>query len=507
MIQRNARMLFLLPWMVSVVLCSGSAANGQSLTLASPFSSDMVFQQQTDAAIWGKATPGEKVSIRVSWSGHVYRSVAGHDGRWTTRVRTPAAGGPHSILVESGSESIELDNVLSGEVWICSGQSNMQWKLRGFGLDRWREDVERATYPNIRYCQVAQVVALESRDSVKAQWSICDPSTAYGYSAVAFFFGRELHEELGVPIGLISVNWGGSTAEAWVAEETLRKELPEFNARMDEFPRIIEETGAVYPRGQKPPPGLNNRDPSVLYNGMIEPLVPFAMRGVIWYQGESNVEHPVQYRTLFPALIKDWRDRWGIGEFPFYYVQIAPFSYARAPVSSAYLREAQMMVLSVPNTGMAVTMDVGNPDNVHPRRKKPVAHRLALLALAKAYGRIGLVCSGPLYKGYTVEGDRVRLSFDSVGGGLVSTDGEALTHFTIAGDDRVFLPAEAVIEGYTVVVRADAVPAPKAVRYGWGSADMPNLSNKEGLPASSFRTDDWAMDDQVLQPQSTRKEP
>lgn len=472
-----------------------SAAIGQSLKLASLFSSDMVLQQQADAAIWGQAAPNGKVSISVSWSKKVYEATADSAGSWKTRIKTPKAGGPHSVIVESGGETVELKNVLSGEVWFCSGQSNMQWKMRGFGKELWQEDVEQANYPDIRFCQVDSVIALEPQDSVKAKWTVCDPSTAYEYSAVAFFFGRELHEELKVPIGLVSVNWGGSSAEAWTSKEVLSSEFPEFNARMDEFPKMIEETGMLYSRSGKKPKGLNHRNPTVLYNGMIEPLVSFGMRGVIWYQGESNVKQPVQYRTLFPAMIKDWRDRWGIGEFPFYYVQIAPFNYKNEPFSSAFLREAQMMTLSLPNTGMAVTMDVGNPTNIHPREKKPVAHRLALLALAKDYGKTDLVYSGPLYKACKVEGKKIRLAFDHIGGGLVSRDSAALTHFTIAGEDKVFVEAEAVIDGSTIVVRAEDVSKPVAVRFGWGNADMPNLSNKEGLPASSFRTDDWPIED------------
>ncbi|VGO16524.1 hypothetical protein PDESU_05115 [Pontiella desulfatans] len=466
---------------------------GQSLKLGSPFGSNMVLQRETDAAIWGKAKPGEKVTISVSWSKKGYETKADADGAWKTKVKTPKAGGPLSLSIQSGDETIELSNVLAGEVWLCTGQSNMQWKMRGFGVDHWKEDAETANYPNIRFCQVAQVIALEPQDSVKASWSVCNPASVYGFSAVGFFFGRELFEALNVPIGLISVNWGGSSAEAWTSREVLGKAFPEFNERMAEYPEMIDQTGLLYPPAQKPK-GMNQRNPAVLFNGMIEPLVSFAIRGAIWYQGESNVKEPVQYRTLFPAMIKDWRNRWGIGDFPFYYVQIAPWAYKNEPIGVAFLREAQTLALAVPNTGMAVTMDVGDAGNIHPKKKKPVAHRLALLALAKDYGQSNLVCSGPLFKGCRIEGGQVRLAFDHVGGGLVSRDGEALTHFTIAGKDKRFVDAEAVIDGDTVVVRAEGVSKPVAVRYGWGNADMPNLSNQEGLPAPSFRTDDWPIE-------------
>ncbi len=473
------------------VLTSVVLGNEKSLELASLFTSDMVLQQQTDAAIWGKAEPAQSVSISASWSKKVYQAVADSDGHWKTTVRTPKAGGPFKLTVTSGKETIELKNVLSGEVWICSGQSNMQWKMRGFGLDHFKEDVEKANYPNIRLCQVNQAMALESQDRIKSKWSVCNPNTVLSFSAVGYFFGSRLYDELNVPIGLISTNWGGSSAEAWVSQEVLSKDFPEFNERLQQYPKIIQETGLVYPSGKKSPKGMNQRNPSVLYNGMIHPLVPFAFRGVIWYQGESNVKKPVQYRTLFPAMIQDWRNRWAIGEFPFYFVQIAPFKYNNIPVSVAFLREAQMMALSVPNTGMVVTMDIGQVDKIHPKKKKPVGERLALLALAKDYGKTGLVYSGPLYKSHQIEGRTIRLTFDHVGGGLATLEGKALTHFTIAGKDKNFVEAKAVIDGNTVVVSSEQIAKPAAVRFGWGNADMTNLANKEGLPASSFRTDNW----------------
>jgi len=224
---------------------------------------------------------------------------------------------------------------------------------------------------------------------------------------------------------------------------------------------------------------------------MIQPLIPFSFRGVVWYQGESNVRAPIQYRTLFPALIRDWRDRWGRGDFPFYFVQIAPFAYKQEPVSAAFLREAQAMALSEPNTAMVVTLDVGNPSNIHPKQKKPVGERLALLALKNDYGQGDLVASGPLYASHTVEENAIRLRFNSIGSGLVSRDGKPLSHFTIAGADKSFLKANATIDGDTIVVSSDQVKEPVAVRFAWGSGDTPNLSNKDGLPASSFRTDDW----------------
>ena len=493
-------LLFLIP-IIAIGLIGNSAAVAQkppadqSLRLAGVFGNNMVIQQNADAAIWGQAKPNAKVAVKTSWQKKVAQTTADEKGHWKTTVKTPAAGNDSlGIMVESGGEKVQLKNVLAGEVWICSGQSNMQWKMRGFGVDHFKEDVVKANHPNIRYCQVPQILSLEVEDDIACRWSVCSPKTVLNYSAVAYFFADKLQQELGVPIGLVSTNWGGSTAEAWVGKNWLEKDFPEFNAQYEKYPQVIADAGATFARGKGSgaPKGINHRLPSVLYNQMIHPLVPLAFRGVIWYQGESNVKNPEQYQTLFPTLINSWREEWQQGDFPFYFVQIAPFSYKNEPFSAAFLREAQLKTLSVPNTGMAVTMDIGTADNIHPEQKKPVGERLALLALAKNYGKKNLVCSGPLYTSFKVNKNQVRLSFDDVGGGLVSRDDQPLSCFTIAGEDKVFVPAEAEIDGDSIVVSSDQVTKPVAVRFGWGSADAPNLMNKEGLPASSFRTDDWA---------------
>ncbi|MGJ8653142.1 MAG: sialate O-acetylesterase [Opitutaceae bacterium] len=466
-------------------------AADQALKLAGIFGDQMVLQQNTDAAIWGQGTAGETVKITSSWNRRsVVEAKVDGDGKWRTRIRTPKAGGPFQIEVMSGDEAIQLQNVLSGEVWICSGQSNMQWKLRGFGVDHFKEEVQKAKYPQIRFCAVPQVLALEPQEDVKAKWSTCNPQTALNFSAVAYFFGSRLHQELDVPIGLISTNWGGSSVEAWTSSEVLEKELSDYVGKTKNYTKWHEESGLTYTKKELPK-GLNQRSPTVLYNHMIQPLIPFSFRGVIWYQGESNVDEPVAYRSLFPAMINDWRARWGQGDFPFYYVQIAPFAYKQNKIPAAFLREAQTMALSVPNTGMISTMDIGEVNDIHPKPKKPVGERLARLALARDYGRTDLVDSGPHYKVHRVERSQIRLGFESVGGGLTTSDGGELTDFTIAGKDQVFHPATAAIDGITVLVRSDEVPNPVAVRFGWGNADSTNFTNKEGLPAPSFRTDDW----------------
>jgi len=365
--------------------------------------------------------------------------------------------------------------------------------MRGFGVDHFKEDVQKAKFPEIRFCDVPQVLSLKEEEEVKARWSVCNPKSTLQFSAVAYFFGSKLHQELKVPIGLISTNWGGSALEGWVSSQVLEKKLENYKVLTKDYHQWINKEGSRYSRSAKKPKGLNQSSPSVLYNSMLKPLMPFNIRGVIWYQGESNTKRPIEYRTLFPAMIQDWRKGWGIGEFPFYYVQIAPFAYKRDPLPAAMLREAQTMALAEPNTGMVVTMDVGDVGNIHPKKKKPVGERLALLALSRDYGRSTLVASGPLLKDFKIKGDKVYLSFSGLGSGLVSRDGKPLTHFTIAGVDQKFVSAEAEIVNDHLVVSSNKVSKPKSVRFGWGNADRPNLMNKEGLPASSFRTDRWAI--------------
>ncbi len=461
-----------------------------TLAISGVFKDHMVLQRETEAVIWGTGVPGKKVSVMGTWDNKVYRVSSDKDGKWQTKMKTPKAGGPYQVHVGDGKKEITLNDVLLGDVWICGGQSNMQWKMRGFGVNHWKEDVQKAKLPMIRLCDVPQVLGLEEQDNVSASWKVCSPNSVMTFSAVGYFFGSRLHKELNVPIGLISTNWGGSSAEAWTSEEVLRKQFPEFKSAFAKYPGQLQEGGATY-RGKNKPRWLNQRSPSACYNSMIKPLLPFSCRGVIWYQGESNVKAPEQYQTLFPAMIQDWRDRWGQGDLPFYFVQIAPFHYKTNPMSAAFLREAQGMALSLPNTGMVVTMDIGDPTNIHPKVKKPVSERLALLALKHTYGKSELIASGPVYSEQKIKGKKIRLSFTEIGGGLASRDGEPLTHFTIAGSNGKFVPANAEIDGDTIVVQSPQISKPKAVRFGWGSADMPNLMNKEGLPASSFRTDNY----------------
>jgi sialate O-acetylesterase len=575
-------------------------------------------------------------------------------------VETGAAGGPYEISITAGNR-ITLKDILLGEVWICSGQSNMEWRLAS--AQSAKVEIPASNYPEIRLFTVEKHMAAKPRNKVEGSWQVCQPESAGNFSAVGYFFGKNIHQELGVPVGLINTSWGGTPSEAWTSKATL-KGLKDFDSELEELcsgsssdldlaqkemdsvqkvikkqqdfynpgnigfsegwmkPRfkdqewdripvpsewskipamgqtegvvwmrthfvipeewlgktLILELGPVdemdvtylngrkigaslnmdnwnknrvyrilgpqvtqvvftlairivnthgegglfgtpdqlkiYPEAQesmesvdtvliagnwkykvayefeKLPPLADPHTPTVLYNGMLHPLKNYAIKGAIWYQGESNVGRAMQYRELFPALISDWRSTWKREEFPFYYVQLAPYKYG-TEYTLAELREAQMLTLArTRNTGMAVTMDIGNPDDIHPTNKRDVGRRLSLWALAKDYGR-EVVYSGPLYKKYQVEGERIRIFFDHTGSGLKSGSGP-LTHFEIAGADQLYVPAIAEIDGETVLVSSPGISAPVAVRYGWTNTSEPNLFNLEGLPASSFCTDNWA---------------
>ncbi|MFO8007234.1 MAG: sialate O-acetylesterase, partial [Candidatus Brocadiia bacterium] len=412
-------------------------------------------------------------------------------------------------------ESLTLSDLLVGEVWLCSGQSNMQWPVSG-ARDA-HEEADAAGYPRIRLCTIPNVASALPEQTVPCSWAPCQTRTVWSFSAVGYFFGRELHRELDVPIGLIDSSWGGTPAESWTSMEALRAN-PQFSDIVSRYESAVgnypaarkayeqdmdawrEAAEKARERGEEPPPeppvpmGPDNPWlPSGLYNAMIHPLMPYAIRGVIWYQGESNADRAYQYRTLFPAMVRCWRDAWGQGDFPFLFVQLADFLKEQEdPVEHdpwPELREAQLMALSLPNTAMAVAIDVGEVDDIHPENKQDVGRRLALAALGTVYER-DVVYSGPLYDGMTVEGSRVRLRFRHTGGGLTAR-GDGLQGFAIAGADKQWHWAEARIEGDTIVVSSPQVEQPAAVRYGWANNPVGNLYNEEGLPASPFRTDDW----------------
>ncbi len=454
---------------VGIAVWLSAAAVHAEVRLPKIFGDHMVLQQSTEAPVWGWADAGEEITVTL---GDAKATVtAGDDGRWLTKIATPAASGDPLELVIAGSNTITLSDVLIGEVWVASGQSNMEWPVTQ--AENPEEEIAAANYPRIRLFKVTRAVGETPQDDVEGQWAVCTPESVASFSAVAYFYGRELHEKLNIPIGLINTSWGGTVAEAWTSHETLASD-PDFQP-------ILERGGTFNPQ--------NPNQPSVLYNAMIHPLVPFAIRGAIWYQGESNVSRAAQYEKLFPAMITDWRKNWGQGDFPFYFVQLAPFRYRNLdPRMGAELWEAQLKTLSLPNTGMAVTVDIGNVDDIHPKNKQDVGRRLALWALAKTYG-IDVVYSGPLYDSMKVEGNKIRITFKHAEGGLKTRDGQEPTHFTIAGEDGEFVPATAKIEGETIVVSSDQVANPVAVRFAWRDDAEPNLVNMSDLPASPFRTD------------------
>lgn len=613
---------------------------------------NMVLQQNINAPIWGWANPGEAITVEAPWLKSPISTKADQDGKWMVKLKTPKTGGPYTITVKGYNEITLMKNVMVGEVWICSGQSNM---AMGIGVvNNSQQEIAAANYPNIRLFHVRHKISPEPVKTIDGKWYLCSPQAVAsqgdwaGFSAAGYFFGREIHKKINVPVGLIETSWGGTPAEAWTSKKTLLSD-PDFEAIAKKIPPVLSPQeqkeseqkleqwaktlkgpdvglkekwmmadldqegwgemklpqlwedagldidgvvwfrksfelpdswqgedllielgpiddneitwvngtevgktdgwdvnrryeipssvirpgknvvavrvvdgrggGGIYGAAEQMKlypadgsgddsislagrwlykvgriysllmPGQNPNKPTVLYNGMLAPLIPYGIRGVAWYQGESNAERAYQYRKLFPAMIKNWRDDWGQGDFPFYYVQIAPFKSWYKPFECAELREAQLMSLSVANTGMVVTSDIGDVNDVHPKNKQEVGRRLALWALAKTYGH-ELVYSGPLYKSMQVEGDKIRIFFDYTGGGLMAK-GPKLTHFTIAGSNQKFVDAEAVIDGNTVVVSSKKVKQPVAVRFGWSNTAEPNLFNKEGLPASIFRTDDW----------------
>lgn len=501
-------MTFIRKTLIAIVLILITTTAAAQIKLPAVISDNMVLQQQTQAPIWGWADPAEKITVKAGWNKKAYKTTADKNGKWAVKIKTPKAGGPYDLTI-AGENSVTIKNVLIGEVWVCSGQSNMQWSMGK--AENGKEHIAAANKPNIRLFTVSRAIAGEPKDDCEGNWSQCTPKTVAQFSAVAYFFGKHLQDELDIPIGLINTSWGGTPAEAWTRKEILEKDkdlipilqrheqwvenlpnvkkaYPKELIKWKEKVKIAEEKGQKKPKKLRIPSERHQTSPSSLYNAMISPLIPFSIKGAIWYQGEGNVSRAYQYRKLFPAMITNWRKDWKQGDFPFYYVQIAPFNYGKNP--SQELREAQRLTLSLKNTGMAVTMDIGIPKDIHPTNKLDVGKRLALWALAKNYGKKDIIYSGPLYKSMKRQGDKIRLYFNHTGSGLLAKDGP-LNNFTIAAKDGRFKAAQAQIDGNTILVSSPEIKRPVAVRFAWSNAAQPNLFNKEGLPASSFRTDNW----------------
>ncbi|MCL6267923.1 sialate O-acetylesterase [Flagellimonas myxillae] len=438
-------------------------------------SDNMVLQQQSTATIWGWTTAtSETITITGSWNNEAVTAKA-HQGVWSAQLPTPIAGGPYTLTIK-GHEEITFSNVMIGEVWIASGQSNMQW-TPNMGLDNAQEEIEQANFPKIRFFQVPQWKSTTPQDDSPGEWMSCSPETMQNFSSVAYFFGRKLHKGLSVPIGLISSNWGGTPVEVWIP-----KDLIEGNSGLNAAAKKLSEF-EWWPE-----------QPGVTYNAMIHPLLKFNIAGAIWYQGESNRDNAISYYESFPLLIDSWRAGWK-KEFPFYFAQIAPFDYDKdkKDIKAAVVRDAQLYTMqSVPKTGMAVTNDIGNLKDIHPTNKQEVGRRLALWALAKTYGVKDVAYSGPVYKEMEVKKNKIVLTFDHAKNGL-KMDGKELKEFYIAGADKKFYEAKARIKGNLVEVSSKKVKAPVAVRFAFYDKALPNLYNAEGLPASGFRTDQWEL--------------
>ncbi len=445
------------------------------IKLTGIFYDHMVLQQQTIAPIWGKASPDKIVRLTTSWDNKSYKVRSASNGNWKLKVKTPKAGGPYEINISDGT-NLKLSDVLIGEVWICSGQSNMQMPMKGFRnqpVAGSNDAIATATNPSIRLCTVKRNSGSKPIEDIIGNWMECVPENVAEFSAAAWYFGQMIQKTLGVPVGLICAHRGGTRIEPWISSKGLKA----FN-----WVKLPD------PEQEK---GITSQTPTVLFNGMINPLVGFAIRGVLWYQGESNKEEPEQYAKLMPGLIQDWRTEWAIGDFPFYFVQIAPFGYKNDGINSAFLREAQLKAsTAIPNTGMACLLDAGEKVYIHPSNKKIVGERLAYLALVNTYNIKGVEFSGPVLKEMNVKGNIVNLTFDHANNGL-TTFGKELENFKVAGEDKRFYPAKALLTVTGISLSSPEVVNPVAVRYAFEDFVNGDLYNTEGLPASSFRTDNW----------------
>lgn len=446
------------------------------IKLPAIFGNNMVLQQKSDAAIWGSASKNATVKITTSWNNVSYSTRSDNTGKWLVKVKTPSAGGPFNIEISDGKK-LTLKNILIGEVWVCSGQSNMEMPMKGFRnqpILGATEAIAVSTNNNIRLITVKRATSLNELDDFSGEWKMCLPENVSEFSATAYYFGNLINKALNVPVGLINSSWGGTRIEPWISE----KGLSNFD-----WVKIPDK---------KPVENLSQQTPTVLFNAMIKPLVGFQISGAIWYQGESNRNEPQNYQKLMPGLISNWRNEWAIGDFPFYYVQIAPFDYGIGGLNSAFLREAQLNASKVlPNTGMACIMDAGEKDCIHPANKEAAGKRLALLALVNHYGLKGINSQTPTLKNMEIsEAGVVKLTFDNAPNGLTSF-GKSLECFEIAGANKRFYPAKAFITNTGVSLISNAVATPVAVRYAFKDFIIGDLFNIEGIPVSSFRTDDW----------------
>ncbi len=467
------------------------------------FGSRMVLQRDQKDRVWGWAAPGEDVTVKIGNQSHAAK--AGADGAWQVMLDPMPAGGPYTLTIQ-GKNSLTFDDVLVGEVWICSGQSNMQWAVASAN----DADLEIATakYPRIRFIGVPNFGTQEPQKDFNGTWLPCRPDTVGGLTAVGYFFGRRLYQMLDVPIGLINDAWGGSACEAWVRRDILAAD-PKYAPMLKRWAKLEHDfadwqaaVDKAKAEGKQPPKAPNfldyqmagNSRPGNIYNGVLKPTIGYGIRCVIWYQGESNAGRAYQYRDLFPLMIQSWREEWGQGDFSFYWVQLADFlAEVPEPRDSAWaeLREAQTMTKKLPRTGEAVIIDLGEGKDIHPKNKQGVADRLVRWALARDYG-VKIAHESPTYKSMEKRGKTITLKFDHVGQGLKTFDVNEARGFAIADGDRKFVSASAKIVGPDAIeVWSDAVSQPVAVRYAWADNPVCNVYSSDGLPVTPFRTDDW----------------
>lgn len=468
--------------LIALLLISAFSIHAE-IKLPAIFANNMLLQQSTQVNIWGKADANKTVSIQASWAKNPVKTVADKDGKWKTSFKTPKADGKTYSLTISDGKTLTLNNLILGELWLCSGQSNMEMPMKGFKnqpVDGSNMDILKSTNPDIRLFTVKRNSTIEAQHDVTGKWEAATPETVRDFSATGYYFGRLLQETLHVPVGLILSSWGGSCIEAWMTEDMLRAfpsiKIPKKEADIKE----------------------KNRTPTTLYQAMIHPIVGLTIKGIIWYQGESNYDRADSYADMFKTMVADWRKNWGQKDtIPFYYCQIAPFDYSiftkkgETPINSAYLREAQMKAESmIPKSGMAVLLDVGLEKGIHPRKKQIAGERLALLALTKTYGVKGVESESPVYKSIEIQNDTVIVSFDRAPMWISATDFESKL-FTVAGEDKVFHPAKTWIVRSKMYVKSEDVKKPVAVRYAFENYVEGDLYGSDGMPVSSFRSDNY----------------
>lgn len=441
--------------------------------LPAVLSSGMVLQQNDSVTLWGWSQPAEKIFVTTGWNNRIDSTVADNGAHWKIKVKTPVAGGPYSILFK-GNNTIELKDVLIGEVWVCSGQSNMEMN-EGWGLPDIRSDLATCENKNIRFFTIPKSTSLFPQEDCNGKWVSCDSNTLKPFSAVGYYFGKKLNKDLNVPVGLINASWGGTPAEVWTPAELVNND-PELKASSDK-----QKDFAWWPHR-----------PGATYNGMLSPVTNFSIAGAIWYQGEGNTAAPATYSHLLNTMIDSWRKAWN-KDLPFYYVQIAPFTYGETNVGNL-IREQQTKSLQHGNVGMAVITDlVDDTTDIHPKDKHDVGYRLAGWALAETYHKPGVTYKSPFYKNIEIKKDKAVISFDNAPNGLM-VKGKKINAVEIAGDDKVFYPADAKIDNDKLVVGSKAVKQPVAVRFSFGNAAVGNLFSKEGLPVCPFRTDNWEVE-------------